>query len=142
MDQHVLQPVEQWNNAYNALQYINLFLENVDEVRWSQDDPEDGRPLRTPSEGRGIRAPRHVLLLSVACTTPGSLPKVKLLGVPLINEYLTTTSDFNIPRATYQQCLEQVYSDLSQAEQLLPWEYNDVSAVPEIPGPDDRRQQV
>ncbi len=123
-------PLSQWNNAYNALQYINLFLENVDEVRWSQDDPEMDALFarRLKGEAYGLRGMYYYYLLRAHA---GFTAEGELLGVPLINEYLTTTSDFNIPRATYQQCLEQVYSDLSQAEQLLPWEYNDVSAVPE-----------
>lgn len=123
-------PLSQWNNAYNALQYINLFLENVDEVRWSQDDPEMDALFarRLKGEAYGLRGMYYYYLLRAHA---GFTAEGELLGVPLINEYLTTTSDFNIPRATYQQCLEQVYSDLSQAEQLLPWEYNDVSVVPE-----------
>ena len=120
-------PLSQWNNAF---QYINLFLENVDEVRWSQDDPEMDALFarRLKGEAYGLRGMYYYYLLRAHA---GFTAEGELLGVPLINEYLTTTSDFNIPRATYQQCLEQVYSDLSQAEQLLPWEYNDVSVVPE-----------
>lgn len=31
-------PLSQWTNSYNAIQYINLFLENVGEVNWSDDE--------------------------------------------------------------------------------------------------------
>lgn len=55
----------------------------------------------------------------------------ELLGVPLITEYQTAESDFNLPRASFQACVDQVYSDLAKAEELLPWEYEDVSTVPD-----------
>ena len=28
-------PINQWTNSFSSIQYINLFLENVDKVRWS-----------------------------------------------------------------------------------------------------------
>ena len=54
----------------------------------------------------------------------------ELLGVPLITEYQTSQSDFNLPRASFQACLSSIYSDLAQAETLLPLEYEDASTVP------------
>ena len=30
-------PINQWTNSFSSIQYINLFLENVDKVRWSDD---------------------------------------------------------------------------------------------------------
>lgn len=45
-------------------------------------------------------------------------------------EYLTINSDLNLPRASFADCVQQIYSDLEKAEELLPWEYNDVNEVP------------
>ena len=54
----------------------------------------------------------------------------ELLGVPRLTEYLTINSDLNLPRASFADCVQQIYSDLEKAEELLPWEYNDVNEVP------------
>lgn len=53
-----------------------------------------------------------------------------MLGVPILTESQTVESDFNQPRASFQACVEQIYSDLSKAEEMLPWEYEDVTTVP------------
>ena len=49
----------------------------------------------------------------------------ELLGVPILTESQTVESNFNLPRASFQACVEQIYSDLSKAEEMLPWEYED-----------------
>lgn len=54
----------------------------------------------------------------------------ELLGIPRITEYLTVNSELNLPRASFQACVEQIYSDLAKAEELLPLEYKNVSEVP------------
>lgn len=54
----------------------------------------------------------------------------ELLGVPCITEYLTVNSQLNLPRASFQACVEQIYSDLAKAEELLPLEYKDETEVP------------
>ena len=37
----------------------------------------------------------------------------ELLGVPILTTALQPNSDFNIPRATFAQCVQQIYSDLN-----------------------------
>ena len=55
---------------------------------------------------------------------------VNCLVCAIITEYQTSQSDFNLPRASFQACLSSIYSDLAQAETLLPLEYEDASTVP------------
>lgn len=49
-------PINQWTNSFSSIQYINLFLENVDKVRWS-DDAEKAQLFarRTKGEAYGLR---------------------------------------------------------------------------------------
>ena len=121
-------PLSQWTNSYNAIQYINLFLENADEVKWSDDEEMNSLfARRMKGEAYGLRGMFYYYLMRAHA---GFGENGELLGVPLITEYQTSQSDFNLPRASFQACLSSIYSDLAQAETLLPLEYEDASTVP------------
>src|SRR5690606_23827231 len=50
-------PVNIWQSAYRAILYLNLFLENVDKVKWAED--EEAAQLfsrRMKGEAYGLRA--------------------------------------------------------------------------------------
>jgi hypothetical protein len=57
-----------------------------------------------------------------------------LLGVPIITEVLETGSDFNKPRNTIEECMQQIYSDLIEADKYLPLDYVDLESSSELPG--------
>lgn len=121
-------PLNQWSNSYNAIQYINLFLENLDQVRWSDDEEMNQLfARRLEGEAYGLRGMFYYYLLRAHA---GFGSDGVLYGVPLILNYLTSESDFNLPRASFQACVDQVSADLAKAEELLPLEYEDASAVP------------
>lgn len=118
-------PQNQWTNSYGAIQYINLFLANVEGVKWS-DDEELNRLFaqRLIGEAYGLRGMFYFYLLRAHA---GFGANGELLGVPILTEPQTVESDFNQPRASFQACVEQIYNDLSEAEKRLPYEYEDVS---------------
>ena len=120
--------IDEWSRSFSAIQYINLFLENVDQVKWAQ-DPEKAQllALRTKGEAYGLRGMYYYYLLRAHA---GYSESGELLGVPCITEYLTVNSQLNLPRASFQACVEQIYSDLAKAEELLPLEYKDETEVP------------
>ena len=121
-------PLSQWTNSYNAIQYINLFLENAEEVKWSDDEEMNSLfARRMKGEAYGLRGMFYYYLMRAHA---GFGENGELLGVPIITEYQTSQSDFNLSRASFQTCIEQIYNDLTQAEALLPLEYEDVSTVP------------
>lgn len=121
-------PLSQWSNAYNAIQYINLFLLHKDMVTWADDSEMNALfARRLEGEAYGLRAMYYYYLLRAHA---GYSADGELLGVPLITEYQTAQSDFNLPRASFEDCVEQVYADLEKAEELLPLEYEDKSTVP------------
>lgn len=121
-------PQNQWSNSFSSIQYINLFLENVEQVTWA-DDAEMNRLFaqRLTGEAYGLRGMFYYYLLRAH---GGFGENGELLGVPLLTKYQTAQDDFNQPRASFQACMEQIYADLSKAEELLPWEYEDVTSVP------------
>lgn len=60
-------PVSQWQNRFNAIQYINLFLENVDKVEWAKDERISTMFLdRLKGEAYGVACTAYVLF--VTCT--------------------------------------------------------------------------
>ncbi|MCK3684696.1 RagB/SusD family nutrient uptake outer membrane protein [Maribellus sp. YY47] len=118
-------PTSQWQGRRNAIQYINLFLQNADSVVWSNDKAI--RAIyndRIKGEAYGLRALHmYYLLMAHAGWTNGG----ELLGVPIITDPETKDSDFNLPRNTFQQCVDQILADAEKAIELLPLDYNDVS---------------
>lgn len=120
-------PVDQWNNSYSAILYLNLFLKEVDSVNWSPMN-KDVRILftdRLKGEVYGLRAlfMYHLLQAHAGYSANG-----ELLGVPIITELLTPGSDFTKPRNTFDQCVQQIYTDLTESEKYLPLDYTNVAA--------------
>lgn len=121
-------PLSQWNNAYNAIQYINLYLFHAGNVTWSADEEQNALfARRLEGEAYGLRGMFYYYLLRAHA---GFSASGELLGVPLILEYQGADADFNLPRESFRKCVEQIDSDLKKAEDLLPLEYKDESEVP------------
>jgi hypothetical protein len=59
----------------------------------------------------------------------------ELLGVPILLDPETSTSNFNIPRNTFEQCMNQIYSDVAKARELLPLDFELANSLP--PGYDN-----
>lgn len=114
-------PTSQWRARKNAIQYLNIFLANADQVAWANN--EIVRMLfndRLKGEAYALRALHmyHLLLAHGGWTPDG-----QLLGVPIINEPETPKSNFNVPRNSFQECIDQILSDAEQALELLPLDY-------------------
>lgn len=131
----VYNPVEQWNNAYTAITYINLFLHEVDSVNWAPMSGANVRRLYTDrfkGEAYGLRALFMYYLLQAHA---GYGASGELLGVPIITEALEPNSNFKKPRNTFDQCMQQIYADLTEAEKYLPLDYQftDITNPSQLP---------
>lgn len=123
-------PMSRWQGCKAAIQYINIFLENVDKVAWAKD--EKVRIMycdRLKGEAYALRALNmyYLLMAHGGWTTDG-----KLLGVPIVTEAEHVGSDFNLPRNTFQECIDQIYEDIAESIELLPLEYTNIKDA-EIP---------
>lgn len=117
-------PFTQWQNSRAAIQYLNIFLSEADNVEWATD--EDIRKLynrRLKGEAYGLRA-LHMYYLLQAHAGPVD---GELLGVPLILDPETPNSEFNVPRATFANCMGQLLSDLERAEDMLALDFEDIT---------------
>lgn len=124
-------PVSQWQNRFNAIQYINLFLENVDKVEWAKDERIATMFLdRLKGEAYGLRALHMYYLLRAH---GGKIADGTLMGVPILLKSEGPDSDFNHARATYSDCVKQIIEDADKAIELLPLDYKKFadSEIPE-----------
>lgn len=125
-------PVNQWTDSYSAIQSLNLFLEKSDSVKWAEDPAANELfRIRTRGEAFGMRALFMYYLLR-AHAGYGEISN-ELLGVPIITQSLDAFSDFNIERASFEACVNQINKDLDSASNYLPMEFVDANSVDDIP---------
>lgn len=125
-------PVSRWTDAFGAIQYVNLFLENVDKVTWAADSSAAKLfNMRMKGEAYGMRALFMYYLLRAH---GGYTADGKLMGVPIITKFQGAQDNFNLPRATFAECVKQINSDLDSAEYYLPVEYVSITSESQIPG--------
>jgi hypothetical protein len=125
-------PLDQWSNSYTAIAYLNKLLAVTDSINWSPLN-KDVRKLfndRHKGEAYALRAVHMYYLLQAH---GGYSASGELLGVPIVTEDLSETSNFKRPRNTFEQCIQQIYKDLVEAEKYLPADYNDVASTAQIP---------
>lgn len=130
-----INPVDQWNNSYSAILYLNLFLREVDSVNWAPMSSKNVRTMftdRLKGEAYGLRA---LFLYHLLQSHGGIGSGGQLLGVPIITEALEPNSDFRKPRATFDQCIQQINTDLTEAEKYLPLDYlfQDITNPTQLP---------
>ena len=125
-------PMSQWNNCKDGIQYINLFLSKVEKVKWAPSAKSKQQMFidRLKGEAFGLRALFYYYLLMAH---GGYADDGVLYGVPLLTVAEDGSSDFNQPRATFAECVQQCYADCDSAMALLPAEYENIKTDSEIP---------
>lgn len=125
-------PMSQWDACKDGIQYVNLFLKKVDNVKWALSAASKQQMFidRMKGEAYAIRAILyyHLLQAHAGYTSDG-----ELLGVPLLTEPEDGSSNYNQPRASFAACVQQIFSDCDQAIALLPAQYNDIASDDDIP---------
>ncbi len=125
-------PMSQWNACKDGIQYVNLFLTKVDRVKWAPSAVSKQQMFvdRLSGEAYGLRALFYYYLLMAH---GGYADDGILYGVPLLTQPEDGSSDFNQPRATFAECMQQIFADCDQAMELLPYDYVDVGSIDDIP---------
>lgn len=119
--------VGRWE-CFAGIQYMNIMLEESDNVKW--DSQEDLRRMfndRTKGEAYALRGLFMYYLLQAHA---GPTSDGQMMGVPIYKESQTPESNHNLVRATFDECMAQMYSDFDKAEELLPLDFEKVSSVP------------
>jgi hypothetical protein len=125
-------PLDRWLNGYTAIAYINKYLANAEKIPYAPSRPNVNKMLidKLKGEAYALRA-YHMYYLLQAHAGVGS--NGTLLGVPIITEDLQEGSDFKKPRNTFEECIQQIYKDLTEAEKYLPLNYLDIASTAQIP---------
>jgi len=120
-----------WQNRRASFQYINLFIDIVDNVIWAN-DPKVAELFKDRMRGDayGMRALYlyHLLLEHAGWTASG-----ELLGIPILTEPEDVNSNFNLPRNTFKECMDQIYADVQVALDNLPLFYGDITRNDDVP---------
>ena len=124
-------PINQWETRYHAIQYLNLFLENADDVQWDYSTKSLNEMHKDNYKGNAyaLRGLHFFYLLRAHC----GLVNGELLGVPIHLTSEDAASDFNLPRNTFKECIDQILADFDEAMKYLPETYGDISSDDAVP---------
>ncbi len=124
-------PTDKWGSCLGAVQYLNTFLDHVDNVQFMK-DPAQNKLLqvRMRGEAYGLRAILQYYLLRAHA---GYTADGRLLGTILSRQFLETNDNLNLPRLGFQENVDSILVDLDRAEQLLPDDYADIEDANLIP---------
>ena len=125
-------PLSVWDNCKDGIQYANKFLTIVDKVKWAPSAASKQQMFidRLKGEAFGLRALFYYYLLTAHS---GYADDGILYGVPLLTTPEDGSSDFNQPRATFADCVKQIFADCDSAMTLLPFDYIDIANIEDIP---------
>ncbi len=123
--------VSQWNDRYHAIMYCNLFLSKCDDVKWDYSDAALNEMHKDLYKGNAyaLRGLHFFYLLRAHC---GKVDGV-VTGVPIHLDFEDGTSDFNVPRNSFKECIDQIMSDFDNAIACLPADYGDIKSDNEVP---------
>ena len=123
-------PMSQWVARKATIQYLNVFLANVETVKWSA-VPHKQQMFMDHARGQAyaLRALNMYYLLR----NHGGWVGDQLLGVPIIDYVEGPDTDFNKSRDSFQACVEQIYADADEAIKLLPLTYMDLTSNNDLP---------
>ena len=127
-------PVSEWDNCKDGIQYVNLFLEIVEKVKWapSATSKQEMFTDRLKGEAFGLRAIFYYYLLR-AHGGYVAQNDTTIYGVPLLTSSENGSSDYNQKRATFRDCVKQIFADCDSAMALLPYDYANISTDAEVP---------
>ncbi len=120
-------PFSVWSGAYEAIAYINTFLEETSEVDWywEFENVSEMFANRLRGEAYGLRAWYYFGLLQAHA---GLGKNGEMLGVPIVDHVLDPAdpADYEIPRSSFNELVEFIITDCDSAIALLPNRYRDV----------------
>ena len=122
-----------WQNRRGSIQYINLFLDMIDnkKVTFAKDPVINGMFYdRMKGDAHGMRA---LFMFHLIMEHAGFSDDGQLLGIPILLKPENLNSDFNLPRNTLKECIDQIYADVQVALDKLPLRYPNISNDADVP---------
>lgn len=98
-----------WQNFYEYIRYCNVFIENVDKIPFDETSVSDmALKVRMVGEVHFLRAFLYHEMISMWG------------GVPIVDKVYGLADDYNVPRGTYEECVNFIVMDCNEAISLLP----------------------
>lgn len=118
-------PMDRWQNYRASWQYLNQFIDIADDVNWAA-DPKAALMFRDRMKGDafGMRA-LYMYHLLMHHAGPSEVDG-QLLGIPIVTEPEDLNSEFDLPRSTFQESIDQLFADVDSAVRLLPDQYGEI----------------
>lgn len=117
-------PANQWTNCFAGIQYLNIMLGEVDKVQWVADATASKLfATRIKGEAYGLRA---LMMYHLLQAHAGLGKNGTMLGVPILLKPQSTSDNYNLPRASFEDCMKQINQDLDSADVKLPLDYQDI----------------
>ena len=122
-----MNPVSQWDSRYHAIQYCNIMIENAEKVEWDYSSEALNEMHKDNFLGNAyaLRGLHFFYLLRAHC----GMVNGELMGVPIHLASEDGASDFNLPRNSFKECIDQIMADFDEALKYLPEQYGDVDAA-------------
>lgn len=127
-------PTDRWSGCFAAIQYLNILLDETDDIKWSTRNEVVSILFndRFKGEAYGLRA---CFMYYVLQAHAGVGASGDLLGIPIITERLDKGGlDYNMVRSSFKECVDQIYKDLDEAEKYLPLDFEDIPDGGDLPG--------
>lgn len=124
-------PTSQWQASRHVIMYLNNFLATADNVTWSAEERiNEAFKMRLKGEAYGMRA---LFMYNLLRAHGGWADDGQLYGVPIVTTPEGASSDFNVPRNTFKDCMDSLIVDANRAIDLLPLDYQDATSTSDIP---------
>ena len=125
-------PGQAWTSAYEQIYYTNKFLLIYNDVLWARDPRLSAEvnafknalyKKRMKGEAYGLRAYAKARLLQYH---GGATESGELLGYPIVSPGLSSAGDWKLPRATFQESVNDIFRDCDSAIANLPLIWKDL----------------
>ena len=112
-----------WDRCYKNIRYLNLFIENAEDLIYKVSDSYKDSILNVHRMGEAyfLRAWYQWQLLKHYGGYASGEPEA--LGYPIVTWVLDQNEDLDLPRDTYEDCVQQIASDCDSAIKVLPNNY-------------------
>jgi starch-binding outer membrane protein, SusD/RagB family len=126
-------PLNQWDNCNSAILFLNDFLGIIDTVPWKWSSSESNMMFAKRFKGEAY-ALRGLFEYHLLQTVGGVGANGSLLGIPLYNKFIKIGDNYNIPRASFTETVNQIYADFDAALVYLNMDdYLDITLASQLP---------
>jgi hypothetical protein len=125
-------PVSIWSNASSAILYLNIFIPQIDTIKWSWNNENINKMFKARMKGEAY-ALRGLFRSFLLQNTAGKSTGNKLLGIQLYDEFLKEGGNFNLARAGFTESVDAINADFDKAMQYLPMDFLNITAATQLP---------